>query len=135
MENNLDSVRGMVEEAETAQLVQDGILVIIGHVVCDDWGKGRALQGEGAALEQDLVLAGQELGCVDIATTGSLLKQSGLHALGNVVDSLLELLDHSLTLQSLDCERVSLGRGNDECNDSHGRVTGFELLVQAYFFD
>lgn len=51
------------------------------------------------------------------------------------MDSLLELLDHSLTLQSLDCERVGLGGGNDECNDSHGRVAGLKLLVQAYFFD
>lgn len=60
------------------------------------------------------------------------LKEAGLHALGDIMDSLFQLLDDSLALQCLNCERVCLCRCDDERYNGRCRVGGLEFLVQAY---
>lgn len=63
-----------------------------------------------------------------------LLKQTGLHTLGNISDSLLQLLNNSLTLQGLDSERMCLGWGNDKGDHCHVRASSLQLFIQTYFF-
>ena len=61
MENNLDAVTTGVEQLHTAYLVQDGVVVVISHVVgCDRW-ELVAFQGEDTALQQDLVFFRKEI--------------------------------------------------------------------------
>lgn len=56
VEDNLDAVRGLVEELSTADLVEDGVFGVVVHVVGDDRRKSVALHGEEAATEHDPVL-------------------------------------------------------------------------------
>lgn len=46
MENNFNPVGGSVEQFDSSDLVQDGIICVIGHVVCGDWGKGVSFKGK-----------------------------------------------------------------------------------------
>ena len=61
VEDNLYTVLARVEKLDLANLVQDGVLVIVGHVVGNDRGEGIALQCENAALEEDVVLFGHDV--------------------------------------------------------------------------
>ena len=64
VEDDLDAVRVSVEELNAANLVQDGVVRVIGHVVRHDGRERVATEREDATLEEDLVLGGEELGGV-----------------------------------------------------------------------
>lgn len=36
MEDDLNTIRGVVEELDSADLIQDRVVVVIDHIVCDD---------------------------------------------------------------------------------------------------
>jgi len=56
MEDDLDTVRWVVEELTPSDLVQDWVLGVINHVVSDNWWEVGALQGIETTTEHDLVL-------------------------------------------------------------------------------
>lgn len=62
MEDDLDAVVRAVEELDAADLIEDGVVGVVSHIVRRDGREGVALEGEDAALEQDLVLLGEQLG-------------------------------------------------------------------------
>ena len=51
------------------------------------------------------------------------------------IDSVLELLHDSLSLQRINGETVGLCRHNDECDHSDGRVVVLEASVKAWELD
>lgn len=60
VEDDLDSVRRAVEQLNPADLVQDRVVGIVGHVVGRYRRERVSLEGEDSALEQDLVLFAQQ---------------------------------------------------------------------------
>ena len=61
MEHNLDAIVTGVEQLHAADLVQDRIVRVVGHVVRRDRGKRVALERKDAAFEEDLVFFREEL--------------------------------------------------------------------------
>jgi hypothetical protein len=55
VEDDLDAVRGRVEHLHAADLPEDGVTCVVGHVMCYDGREGVALQSENAPFEEDLV--------------------------------------------------------------------------------
>lgn len=55
MENDLDAVMGVVEQLNASNLVENGIIVVIGHVVCRYGREGVALESKDATFQQNLV--------------------------------------------------------------------------------
>jgi hypothetical protein len=51
----------VVEKLHTADLVKNGVLMIVEHVMGDNWGKSVALHGKEAATKQNSVLGRDEL--------------------------------------------------------------------------
>ncbi len=60
MENDLDTIMGMVEEPHPPDLIENGIIGVISHVVRRYRRKRVAFKCEYAPLEKDNVLCGQE---------------------------------------------------------------------------
>ena len=56
MEHHLDAVRRVVEQLNATDLVQDRVIVVVGHVVCRHGRECVALEGEDSTLQQDLML-------------------------------------------------------------------------------
>jgi hypothetical protein len=46
VEDYLDSVRRVVEKLYTSNLVQDRVLMIVEHIMGDNWGKSVTLHGK-----------------------------------------------------------------------------------------
>lgn len=55
VEDNLDTIMGIVEQLDTPDLVENRIISVIGHVVCCDRRKRAAFECKDASLEQDLI--------------------------------------------------------------------------------
>ena len=55
VEDNLDSVRRLVEQVNSSDLVKNRVGSIVGHVVGDNGRKRVSLQGEDSSLEKNLV--------------------------------------------------------------------------------
>jgi len=55
MEHDLDTVRGRVEQLHAADLTEDGVTCIVGHVMRHNGREGVALQREYASFEKDFV--------------------------------------------------------------------------------
>ena len=51
MEHHLDAVRRVVEQLYTTDLVQDRVIVVVGHVVCRHGRECVALEGEDSTLQ------------------------------------------------------------------------------------
>lgn len=60
VEDDLDPVRRTIEELHAADLVQDRVVRVVGHVVRRDGRERVAAEREHAPLEQDLVLVREE---------------------------------------------------------------------------
>jgi len=133
MEDNLDAVAGMVEQLYSADLVQDRVVMVINHVVCDNWRQPVPLHGEQTPAQQHTILAREKFliirhgiallplqGPLEDATTDILL---------NCVHSIPKGLDDSLALQSLDRQRVCLSGHDDESNNGHLAVGGLEPVI------
>jgi hypothetical protein len=61
VENDLDPVVRGIEQLDPAELVQNRVGRVVNHVVCDDRRERVALEGEDAALEENLVLFGEDI--------------------------------------------------------------------------
>lgn len=62
VEDDLDAIRRPVEELYSADLVQDGVVRVVGHVVRRDGRERVAAEGEDATLEEDLVFVRKQSG-------------------------------------------------------------------------
>jgi len=51
MENNFNPISRPVEQFNSSDLVQDGIVGVVGHVVRSDGGKGVSFKGEYSSFE------------------------------------------------------------------------------------
>ena len=56
MEHHLDAVRRVVEQLNAADLVQDRVIVVVGHVVCRYGRECVALEGEDSTFQKNLIL-------------------------------------------------------------------------------
>ena len=135
VEDNLDAVRRLVEKLAASDLVENGIFAVVGHVVCNDGRKSVALHGEKAAAEHDLVLCREKVLVVwwrlALPPCERLLEQLLANVALNVSHSIVQALDHGLTLQCLHGERGSLSRHDDESNDCHVGASRLHAVVQA----
>ena len=69
MEDDLDTIRGLVKQLYAANLVENRVIGIVLHVVRGDWRERSTLERKDAPLEEDLVLAREQVvqvGQVDI---------------------------------------------------------------------
>lgn len=130
VEDDLDSISIPVEELNTTYLAEDGVIEVIGHVMCDDRWKGVALQGKDATLEEDFVLLAYELverwhfgsarsGFAVIS--GSMLENTLSNAILDVRDRVPKLFGDGLSFQCFNGIGMCLSRHNDECDDCDRR--------------
>lgn len=135
VEDDLDAVGGVVEELHAADLVEDRVLGVVGHVVRDDGWEAVALHGEEAAAEEDAVL-----GCDEVLGVGhwvavvpfqGALEDALAHTALDDVDGVAEGFDDGLALEGFDGEGLGLGGHDDECYDCHFRARRLETVVQA----
>lgn len=61
VEDDFDAVGGVVEELDAANLVEDGVFIVVEHVVRDDGWEGGAFHGEEAPSKHDAVGGGEEV--------------------------------------------------------------------------
>jgi len=61
VEHNLHAIIVVIEELHPADLVENRVAVIVGHVVRGDWGKSVPFQSQDTTLQKDVVFFGQEL--------------------------------------------------------------------------
>lgn len=135
VEDDLDSVRRVVEQLHSSDLVQNRVLMIVDHVVGDDGRKSTSLHGEEATAEQDSILGGNELLLighrVTIVPLQRSLKDAASNALLNDMGGVSQGLDHSLTLESFHSERSSLRRHDDEGHNRDLASCGLETVVET----
>lgn len=135
VEDDLDAVGGVVEEVDAADLVEDGVFVIVDHVVGDNRGETVSLHGEEAAAQQDAVLAGDELLFVGqrlaLVPLEGALEYAAADALLDDVGGVAQRLDDGLALEGLDGERRRLGGHDDEGDDGHLAAGGLEAVIEA----
>lgn len=112
-------------------MVQDGIVAIILHVVGHDWRKGVPLHRKHSPLEQHRFLRGKDGFPLRHVTPRSLFKNSDANLLLDALNSVLELLHHSLTFQGIHIEALGLGTGNEERHYSDRAVDVLESLVES----
>lgn len=60
MEHNLYAIVVVIEEMDPTDLVKNGVVVIIGHVVCGDWREGVPFQSQDTTLQKDVVFYRQQ---------------------------------------------------------------------------
>jgi len=60
-----------------------------------------------------------------------LLEDTFTNSLGDIIDSVSQLLYNSLALQSLDSIRLSSGGHDNECDDGDVRIRLLEAVVEA----
>jgi hypothetical protein len=137
VEDDLDAVLTPVEQLHPPDLVQDGVVRIVGHVVRRNRREGVAAEGEDATLEEDLVFRGEKLrgvgdfGSVFSGVAGGTLEKALTDTVLNLGDGVAELLRHGLTLERLDRVRVRGGGGDDERDDGLLRTGDLEAVVEA----
>jgi hypothetical protein len=135
VEDNLDAIGGVVEKLHTADLVQNGVLVIVEHVMGDNWGKSVALHGKEATTKQDSVLGGDELLLIGERVTlvplEGALKESTSNALLDNVCGIAQGLNDCLALQCFNSERGGLSRHDDEGHNCDLATSGLETVVQS----
>ena len=56
MEHHLDAVRRVVEQLNATDLVQDRVIVVVGHIVCRHGRERIALKGENSTFQENLIL-------------------------------------------------------------------------------
>ena len=134
VEDHLDAVARVVEELDAPQLVEDGVLRVVDHVVRHDGRQAVALHREEAAPQHDAVLAADDLALVREAVVllpaQGALEQALADAALDHVDRVAQALDHGLALERLDRHRVRLGRHDDEGDDGHLGAGLLEAVVQ-----
>lgn len=108
MEHNLDAVRGVVEELYPADLVQDGVLVIVEHVVGNNGWEPVPLHGKETTTKEDTVLAGDQLLLIRQRVTFVPLERALEDTAANTtldnINGISQRLDDSLTLQSFNSQ-------------------------------
>lgn len=123
MEDDLNTVRRMIEELHTTNLVQDGILVIVHHVMSNNRRQRIALHGKEASTQENAVLGGDEILLIWHGLTIMPLKGTLEDTLANAafddVDGVSERLDDGLASESFDGERMGLGWHDDEGYHRH----------------
>lgn len=106
VEDNLDTVGGLVEELTTANLVKDGVFAVVDHVVSDDWREVVTLHGEETTAEHNLVLLRQKVLVVRWRLTLPPRKRLFEKLLADITldvsNSVVQALDHRLSLERLD---------------------------------
>ena len=61
MEHNLHAIVMVIEELHPADLVENGVVVIVSHIVRGDWRQSVPFQSQDTAFQKDVVFFGQEL--------------------------------------------------------------------------
>ena len=60
MEYNFHAIVAVVEQFDTANLAENWIVGIVGHIMSDNWGKRIPLQRKDATLQQYLIFFREE---------------------------------------------------------------------------
>lgn len=134
VENDLDTIRGVVEQLAATELVQDRVLGIVDHVVRHDRRQVVSLHREEPAAEQDLVRSGEQVFFVRHILTVRPSKRSFEQFLANVLldrlNGIVQRLDHGLSLERFDGQRLRLSRQDNEGYHSHVRLGALHAVVQ-----
>lgn len=131
VEDDLDPIVRPVEELDASDLVEDGIVAVVGHVVSDDGRERVAAEGEDAALEKDLVFGREQgfgrrdFGAELAVVAGGHLEETGSDPVLDLGDRVVELLGDGLPLERFDGVRVRLSRHDDE--GDHGELGAHRL--------
>ena len=60
MEHNFYAIVVVIEELDPTDLVKNGVVVIIGHIVRGDWREGVSFQSQDTTLQKDVVFFRQQ---------------------------------------------------------------------------
>ncbi|KAI6772502.1 hypothetical protein HG530_003460 [Fusarium avenaceum] len=135
MEDNLDSIRRMVEKLHATDLVQHRILMVVEHVMGNNWRKSVALHGEETATKQDSVLSRDKLlligQWVTLVPLEGAFKDAATNTLLDNVCSISQGLDNRLTLECLNSERSGLSRHDDESHHCQLATSSLETVVES----
>lgn len=130
--DDLDTVRGEVEERAGPELREDRVLGVVDHVVGDNRRHRVAFEGKDTTLEEDEVLVGEQVIRVRHHPASSGLNHPVSHVLGNLIDGVLELFHDGLAFEGFDAETAGRGRRDDKGDDRDGRAHVAEPGVQPY---
>ena len=61
MEHNLYAIAVVIEELDRTDLVENGVVVIIGHIMRGDWREGVPFQSQDTTLQNNVVFICQQL--------------------------------------------------------------------------
>ena len=135
VKDDFNAVRGMIEELDAADLIQDRVIIVVNHVVRYNWGKGVAFHGEQATAEHDTVGGGEDVFILWEVVAFVPLQGAAEEAFADFmlddVDGVAEGFDDCLAFECFDGERLSLRGHDDESDDCHFRAGSFEAMVQA----
>ena len=131
MVDDFDAVGGPVEQQALAELVQDGVFSVLGHIVGDDRRHRVALEGKDAAFEEDEVVVGEEVVGVRHCPACGLLEDPFADVARDLLDRVLELFHDGLAFECFDPEAAGWGRGDDKGDDGDGRAHVLEPRIQS----
>jgi hypothetical protein len=131
VEDNLDTVRGLVEKLDLANVVEDRVTGVVSHVVSDDGRQRVTLQSKDTSLEVDDIVFGNDVFEIGHFTTGSRLKEAGTNGILNFSDGVTELFSDGLSLEGFDSVAVCRGLSDDESNDCDRRVVVFQAGIET----
>jgi len=135
VENDLDAIGRVVEELAAANLVQDGVFLVVDHVVSNNRRQVGALHGKETTAEQNLVFCGQETGLIRRVLTLVPCKRALKELLANVLlngaDGIVERLEYGLTLEGLDGKRGGLSGHDNKSDNGHVRAGCLEAVVET----
>ena len=135
MENNLDAVRGMVEELYPADLVQNRVFMVVEHVVGNNGREPMPLHGEETTTKEDTVLAGDQFLLirqrVTLVPLERALEDAAANATLDNIDGVSQRLDDGLPLQCFNSQGSGLGRHDDESNNRGLASGGLQAVVKT----
>ncbi|KAL8419057.1 hypothetical protein RB594_002311 [Gaeumannomyces avenae] len=135
VEDDLDTVRGVVEQLHASDLVQNGVVVVVHHVVRDNGREPMPLHGKQAPPQKDTVLAGNQFLLVGervpVVPLERALEDATTDAPLDNIHRVSQRLDDGLSLQGLNRERQSLRGHDDEGHNRRLAPRGLQAVVQA----
>lgn len=137
VEDDLDSIVRVVEQLDASNLVQNRVISVIRHVVCNNGWQGVPFQGENAAFQQNHVFLRKKLVWgrdrllftkVAVGTgtkmfqeqadspmeASSVVEQSCTNTVLDFCDRIAQLLGDCLTLECFDSVRMGRGWHNNK---------------------
>ncbi len=134
VEHDLDPIAGVVEQLHAADLTQNRILGVVGHVVGHDRGESLPFHAEQPSAQHDAILAAEEIlglrGFVPFVPLQRSLEQPLAHFPFDHAHGVPQGFNHRLPFQGFHGQGLRLRRHDDEGDDRHLRLRHLEAVIQ-----